>query len=852
MPTDSAKVLLQQNDYLQEHFHVVAILTGLALLFLFVVLAHGAMAILQATPSPQRDTESDSLIDKTKFDEKKTKSHGNCCTEKTLLDEYNLGKMLGEGAFGVVYHCTRKGTNEEFAVKMIDKVESSLEVIQREAAMLVELKHENVVRLHDVYYEKVFVCMVLDIYKGGDMTEGMQTHWNSKGAIPADVLKNILKQMVAGIVFLHSQSVVHRDVKCDNYLMDRKDIADPECKIFLSDFGTVVTMTDGQRLHEKCGSKEYWSPEFYALNYAFKVDIWAIGVALYGLICGQFPFKSQRDVNTKQVCLPDSCPADLAKLVSNLLERDEKKRWAGHEILQHSVDRPKSYWRSVLRKSHVAIRRRRDDGPGPAEAPALDFKLEMMERGPNKNVGERRRELVARLENAAAKGEWSCANSQLVSPPFVDKVSKDAFEITDKTKGATTTFEWWPASKVIETGMLNLEKGTAASPELSGGSFEAIKILLQDHKIDTSKFGQGKAKSLEDFVNEVQAGSARLMLDATKHKSLVRVLDLVLLRLCYGDGSYRKFLIKQDLDIAEGRVQEGCTKFPGMTRQAHESSLETAKRIVKERLQFPDVEINFNIHNMETFEHEQESANYPGVRTVYRKSIVEATVSPTADVSRIGIADGKGIKTACPSGRRLSLDSDSTSREYKWMTESECTAKHIELRANQQKHKMSALVNAPVGFDEEQMVRLLQQGGVDIEHFGEAGAKSFEEFATELTNGEATLEKQADGIVRIIDVVAVKLTRKGGAILVEASEVKDGNEKDLRRLPAVKRRSDENQFLAAHRVLAKDLAMDNNEVTLNPDNVMVLTEQNDSPSYPGIKTIYRKHIISASIVQAAE
>eukprot|EP00930_Biecheleria_cincta_P049505 TRINITY_DN346_c0_g2_i1.p1 TRINITY_DN346_c0_g2~~TRINITY_DN346_c0_g2_i1.p1 ORF type:complete len:772 (+),score=168.86 TRINITY_DN346_c0_g2_i1:43-2358(+) len=752
-------------------------------------------------------------------------SSGSKGGAKQLLDEYKLGKVLGEGAFGVVYLCTKKGTSQEFAVKMIDKVETPLEDIKREAAMLEKMKHDNIVRLHDVYYEKVFVCMVMDIYRGGDMIEGMQAHWNSKGMIPTDKLKNILKQMVAGIAFVHSQGVVHRDVKGDNYLMDRKNIVDPACKIFLSDFGTVIAISEDQRLSDKCGTKVYWSPEFFALNYSFKVDIWAIGVVLYGLICGKFPFKGESDVNNKKVRLPGSCPQDLADLVSKMLERDEKKRFSGPEVLRHP-------WVGAAASEVAATT--------PAEA--LDFKPDIMEKGPNKNVGERRRELVERLEKAAAKGASTPATSQLVAPPFADKVNKPSFDVLNKAKGVTTTMEWWTESKVEESGILNLEGAKIAGPEVSGGSFEAIQTLLTDHKIDTTKFGQGNARSLEDFVNEVQTGSVRLMLDAAKHKSLVRVLDLVLLRLCFGDGSSRKFLIRQK-ESANGQVRDGRLQLPGTKRAAHENSLETAQRVLKERLQLTGVELNFNIQNMETFEEEEESASYPGVRTVYRKSIVEAIVASTADTSNIGIAGGKGIQT---------VDSKQISREYQWMTESECSAKQVKLRAPQQGQEVSALVNAPVGFDEEKLVELLQQSGVDTNKFGEGGAKSLEEFASELTSGEASLEKQKDGIMRIVDVVAVKLTRKGGSILVEAVETKDGAGKALKRLPAVKRRSDENQFLAAQRVLTKALAMDDNEVTLNPNDVMVGTEQKDSPSYPGIKTIYRKRIISASMVQATE
>merc|ERR1712194_455970 len=120
--------------------------------------------------------------------------------------------------------------------------------------------------LHDVFYEKVFVCMVLEIYRGGDMIEGMQLHWKNKGMIAIPVVQNVSKMMVQSVEWLHQNECVHRDLKGDNYLMDRKEMEDGQCRVYLSDFGTVVSLKTGERLKAKVGTKTYWSPEFWNLN----------------------------------------------------------------------------------------------------------------------------------------------------------------------------------------------------------------------------------------------------------------------------------------------------------------------------------------------------------------------------------------------------------------------------------------------------------------------------------------------------------------------------------------------------------------------------------------------------------
>ena len=97
-----------------------------------------------------------------------------------LLDKYILGKSIGQGALGIVYSCKLRSTREEFAVIVIYPVETPLAEITREVEMLRLLKHACAAGMKDVFYEKVFVCLVLVIYKGSDTFEGMQSHWQSK------------------------------------------------------------------------------------------------------------------------------------------------------------------------------------------------------------------------------------------------------------------------------------------------------------------------------------------------------------------------------------------------------------------------------------------------------------------------------------------------------------------------------------------------------------------------------------------------------------------------------------------------------------------------------------------------
>lgn len=107
--------------------------------------------------------------------------------------------MLGEGCFGVVLvvlSCTHRDRSGTFAVKMVDKYESPTHGIEREVYMLREFAHPAVVKLYDVSFENVFAYMVMQHCKGGDLLEGMQTHWKVKGQIPIQTVQRVTKHLL--------------------------------------------------------------------------------------------------------------------------------------------------------------------------------------------------------------------------------------------------------------------------------------------------------------------------------------------------------------------------------------------------------------------------------------------------------------------------------------------------------------------------------------------------------------------------------------------------------------------------------------------------------------------------------
>jgi hypothetical protein len=284
-------------------------------------------------------------------------------------------------------------------------------------------------------------------------------------------------------------------------------------------------------------------------------------------------------------------------------------------------------------------------------------------------------------------------------------------------------------------------------------------------------------------------------------------------------------------------------QLPGTKKEPYENANITAKRIMKDRLGLgASAKIRFDFAKKESFEEDEPSStSYPGVRTVYRKEILEGVIE-------VADADSWGYKE-----KQLTFeDSKKYVRTFSWMTQKDCDSAHVKLKA-EGANNVSGLVNAPTGFNEDELTEYLKSNNIDVEKFDQGTSKTLKEFSDELVRGEAALVKGPDGkIIRAVDVVILAITKESdGMVLVQASETVAGQTKALNRLPAVKRRPDENMFWAAHRVLARVLKVDENQVDFDPQNVKVVHEQTSSTSYFGLPTTYRRFIIPAKVPKSA-
>merc|ERR1712007_173195 len=118
---------------------------------------------------------------------------------KHLVEIYDIDAKLGAGSFSTVWSCVHRATSQVRACKRIDTSLLSPREIGHEMALMRLLRHENVIRLYDVFLQEQFVNFVVDMFPGGDLVDGLNRHRANRGIVPDRQLALITRQMVAAI-----------------------------------------------------------------------------------------------------------------------------------------------------------------------------------------------------------------------------------------------------------------------------------------------------------------------------------------------------------------------------------------------------------------------------------------------------------------------------------------------------------------------------------------------------------------------------------------------------------------------------------------------------------------------------
>lgn len=257
---------------------------------------------------------------------------------------YGLGEQLGKGSYAIVRGATSKKHKRRVAIKIISKKKAPedylTKFLPREIQVLKRLRHPNCISLLEAIETNSRIYLIMNLAENGDLLEYIR----DRGPMPDDDARRYFRHLITAVEYFHSLGIVHRDLKCENLLLDINH------NVVVSDFGfargqMVNPETGKRRLSQTfCGSYAYAPPEILrGIAYDGTIaDIWSIGVILYTMVSASLPFDdSNLKTLLEQVTKPvhfssrKKITAEAKSLICLMLQPSVEKRATLKEIKEH-------------------------------------------------------------------------------------------------------------------------------------------------------------------------------------------------------------------------------------------------------------------------------------------------------------------------------------------------------------------------------------------------------------------------------------------------------------------------------------------------------------------------------------
>ena len=279
-----------------------------------------------------------------------------------IVDNLILEQCLGKGAFGEVYLTTKRGSDQKYATKMIDResIEKSeaMKYLKNEIIILQNLKHPNIVKFEDIKKTKKHFYIVMEFCNGGELSEALEKYQQKNGKpFSEEIVQYLMRQIIDAFKYIHGLKIIHRDIKLENILLnfeneeDKKNLNMMKATVKIIDFGFACKISKSGLQYSMVGSPINMDPiilkklnsgrKARQLGYDLKADIWSLGTICYQMLIGQSAFDAEdmdelvSKIENGTYTVPTNLSREVVSFLNAMLQYDSHQRLNSLELSRH-------------------------------------------------------------------------------------------------------------------------------------------------------------------------------------------------------------------------------------------------------------------------------------------------------------------------------------------------------------------------------------------------------------------------------------------------------------------------------------------------------------------------------------